>query len=148
MVVDRAKLSSSDVAGVVGRPPAATDPGTVDAVLLGTDEDTKLLLRGLLRLYHHTVAFEARAAEELDQLVPGAGPRVLLLDAEALPGGWETAVRLALRAQPGLRPILLTVERSPDLEARARTAGVCVVLARPFGISDFRQALAAAGAGS
>jgi CheY-like chemotaxis protein len=145
MVVDRAKLSSSEPRAVVESSPPPATPASVDAVLLGTNADTKLLLRGLLRLYHHTVVLDGRAAEDLEGLPPAPGPRILLLDAESVTGGWESALRLALRSQPGIRPILLTMDRSPDLAARARAAGVRVVLVRPFAIAELLRALASAG---
>jgi len=145
MVVDRAKLSSSEpnVAGPVGAG-VASGSGAAPAILLGTNEDTRLLLRGLLRLYRHPVVSESGAAEELGSLAPTTDPTVLVLDAEAVTGGWEAALGLALHDHPRLRPILITIDRSSEFEARARAAGARVVLVRPFAIADFARALATA----
>lgn len=142
MVVDRAKLSSSESAIARKGDEAPVSAVTVPAVVLSANEDTRLLLRGLLRLNRHPVVFEGRAAEELDGVPPGEGPRILLLDGDAVPGGWESAIRVALAREPSLRVILLTPDRSPALAARAREAGARTVLVRPFAIAEFIEALA------
>jgi len=143
MVVDRAKLSSSDSAvapeGGAASPPAR---GTVQAILISSNEDTRLLLRGLLRLYHHRIVFEGRGPEPLETAPPGEGPRVLVLDGDAVDGGWEAALRTALAREPSLHVILLTPDRSPEFAGRARAAGVGLVLVRPFAIGEFTEALA------
>ena len=148
MVVDRAKLSSSGVsAGPTHAPTPSPGPEGMPALLLGTDEDTKRLWKGLLRLFRHPVTLEARSAEELGRVPTGSGPQVLLIDAEAVDGGWETALRDALRRQPGLRVLLLTHDRSPERADRARAAGARVVLGRPFAMAEFERALEDAAEG-
>jgi CheY-like chemotaxis protein len=148
MVVDRAKLSSS---GALAGPPATVAHGAsplgVSVVLLGTNEDTKLLLKGLLRLRRYAVGQEARSAEELEAGPSGEDPRVLLLDAEAVTGGWEAALREAHQRQPGLRIVLLTFDRSPELSSRALASGARVVLGRPFSMAEFWRAVESASQG-
>jgi len=145
MVVDRAKLSSSEpTLGARDAPGTPLPAGCVHAYLIGTNEDTKLLLRGLLRLYHHRVVFEGRSVGELEGVLPAPDPRVLVLDGETVPEGWESAIRAAQGAQPGLHTVLITSDRSPGLAARVRAAGASVVLVRPFAIAEFNRALAAA----
>jgi DNA-binding NarL/FixJ family response regulator len=108
----------------------------LDAVLLGTNDDTRLLLRGLLRLHHHRVVLEARSLDDLAALAPAAGPRVLLQDVDAEDERWSEELVGALRAHPDLRAVVLLPTEGGGMRAEAMRAGACGVLVRPFAIRD------------
>ena len=57
----RAEVPTGRTAPVVDRPKIAT-------VIVGGTDETRLLLRGLVRLHHHRVLSEKATAEELEKL--------------------------------------------------------------------------------
>ena len=113
----------------------------VQAAVVGENEEQRLLLRGLLRLYHFPVVFEGAQIRDLARFVPAAGPVVLVLDIDAAVPGWEAELRAELNRHPDLRPLLLTPEPDPELARRAKQAGVRGLLVRPFGIRQFVEAV-------
>jgi CheY-like chemotaxis protein len=116
------------------------------SVLLVRNLDTRLLLRGLLRLQRYPVVFEADRPEDLDRLPEGAGVSVIVIDQDADEADWNEDVRSVLARRPELRPILLTSDRSPEFATRAASAGVRAVVVRPFQIRELAQALETAAA--
>jgi CheY-like chemotaxis protein len=118
--------------------------GNVPAVLLVSDADTRLLLKGLLRLHRHPVTAEMSAIDELEALPPVPQPTILLVESDPAAGGWEAEVPLALRRHPLLRPVVIASERSPEIERRARAIGVRAIIARPFSIRELTGAIDAA----
>jgi DNA-binding NarL/FixJ family response regulator len=117
------------------------------AVIVGGNDEVRLLLRGLLRLHHYQVEREVPAARP----PPSAGTPeelwVLLLVVDGNGEEWSAELASALERQPGLRTLLITSETTPDLEARARSAGVRGVLRRPFSIRDLISTVEAVGRG-
>jgi AmiR/NasT family two-component response regulator len=126
-------------------PSGTTDPtgaaGTADTVIVGGNDETRLLLRGLLRLHRFRVVGETRSAEELDPLAEPLGPRVLLLVVEGEGANWPEELATARERQSGLLPLLIVSQLTPDLESQARAAGVLRILARPFTIRDLIAAV-------
>ncbi len=121
---------SSDLADVVPSAPP------IEAVLLGTNDDTRLLLRGLIRLHRHRVALEARSVEELEELAPSSRPRVLLQDVDAEDDRWSDELKIALERFPDLRAIVLLPTDGTSLRAEALRAGASAVIVRPFAVRE------------
>jgi DNA-binding NarL/FixJ family response regulator len=125
--------------------------GTLDsaatAVVVAGDEETRVLLRGLLRLHHFRVDGEAQGATEAIDLVRTHRPSLLVVDASLAEGSSSALVGHARELAPGVRVILVApVSRPPVLPS---DPGQCpdVVLLRPFRIRQFAEALLPAGAG-
>gem|GEM_PF-269774 len=127
-------------------PPATSPPNTTPAVLLGGSEDTRLLLRGLLRLHRHRVLLEAPTREGIERLPPSSETKILILDAGTDNGErWADDLSAVLRNRSDLHALVILPRADPALETRARQAGAQAVLVRPFGIHDFVQAVDSIG---
>lgn len=138
-----AEGSISDPAGR-GRP----GPGT-PAIVCGRNGETRLLLRGLLRLHRYRVLLEAASAGELDQRPLPDEPTAFVFDAESEVAPWDTELAAVLRGHPSLRAVVLLPRAAPpSCEARARLAGARAVVARPFAIRDLVDALETAVTGA
>ena len=105
------------------------------AIAGGTDE-TRLLLRGLVRLHHHRVVAEGFGPETLEELPKDSAATVVLIDADLDDARWAETVRRCAESRPGTRIVLLTASRSPQVEARARGLGVVALLHRPFAVHE------------
>lgn len=126
---------------VSSRAPAASPDGIVSAVIWGRSEETRLLLRGLLRLHHHPVAQEVERVEDLERLPPAPGPRILLCDVDPGTGPWTAPLAAALERHPDLRAVVILPAGARSAEPEARRAGARAVLLRPFAVRDFDAAL-------
>lgn len=120
---------------------AAEPPSPTPAVIWGQDEETRLLLRGLVRLQRHPVVHEATTVEELEQLPTAAGPRILLYAVPSGNGAWATELASVLERHPELRAVVILPPGTPTRETEARRVGARAVLPRPFAIQEFAQAL-------
>lgn len=127
--------------------PEPPSSGGVSAVLLGQNEDTRLLLRGLLRLHRYPVLHEVGTVDELVALPSLPAPTVLVVDVESIWTGWDRELPAALVVHPELRVLVLLPPESAALEPRARAAGAAGVVVRPFAIRDFVRAVATAARG-
>jgi hypothetical protein len=116
----------------------------VPTVLLGQNEDTRLLLRGLLRLHRYPVLHEVGTVDELGALPSLPAPTVLVVDVESVLTGWERDLPTVLARHPELRALVLLPPEGAAFEPRARAAGATNVVVRPFAIRDFVRAVAAA----
>jgi DNA-binding NarL/FixJ family response regulator len=114
---------------------------SVPAILVGTDGDRRLLLRGVLLLAHHPVTFEARTAEELGELAPATGSELLVLDTDAEEGSWPEQLATVLAGRPSMRAIVLLPAGAESGRSAAERAGARVTLHRPFTLRAFREAL-------
>ncbi len=129
-------------------PGGSDDPSpNVEAVIVGGNDETRLLLRGLLRLHHYRVRGEAASAEALDPVDGHVDRRVLILVADGDNEEWPVELSNARDRQPGLLPLLVVPESTPNLERRARAAGVHGILNRPFAIRDLISAIETVGRG-
>jgi CheY-like chemotaxis protein len=131
-----------------GSPPRGDRSGITQAVLWAENVDTRLLLRGLLRLHRHPVVHEVASLEELVRLPPSADPTILVVAVESEDDGWERRLTETLKRHPELRPVVILPRESAGLEPRALAAGARAVVVRPFAIRDFVRALASAADGS
>jgi len=118
-----------------GRRPA------VPAVVWGRVEETRLLLRGLLRLHRFAVVLEASTRDDLAGIPAGSDPRILVVDAEGGEADWPQDLAVALRERPELVAVVVLPRGVPAAEGRARFPGARAVVARPFAIHDLVAAL-------
>jgi DNA-binding NarL/FixJ family response regulator len=138
-----------DLAEASGSPSAtATVHRSIEAVLLGTNDDTRLLLRGLLRLHHHRVVLEAKSLDDLRDLKPATGPRVLIQDVDADDDRWSEELAAALREHPEFRAVVLLPAEGGGLRAEALRVGARAVVIRPFAIRELVRLVDEAADGS
>ncbi len=130
-----------------GRTEPPVERRTVATVIVGGTEETRLLLRGLIRLHQHRVLAEKSTADELDPADPTDPAQVLILVADGQGDEWPHELATARTHQPDLLPLLIVTERTPDLIARARRMGVKAVLNRPFAIRDLVSSVEAVARG-
>ena len=127
----------------VARPVSNGSAGAhAPAVIWGENEETRLLLRGLLRLHRHPVVHEAASVDDLERLPPTSGPCLLLCDVPSGEDGRRaTELASVLERHPELRAIVILPSGTPASEVEARRIGARAVLPRPFAIQEFAQAL-------
>jgi DNA-binding NarL/FixJ family response regulator len=73
--------------------------------------------------------------------------RVLILVADGDREEWPHELRTALERQPGLLPLLVVQDVTPELVARARRMGIRGILNRPFAIRDLVSSVEAIARG-
>ncbi|HYA55013.1 MAG TPA: hypothetical protein VEG42_05370 [Thermoplasmata archaeon] len=133
-------------AGTGPVPPPGPTPVGAPALVLGGSEDTRLLLRGLLRLHRHRVLFEGPTREGIDRLPPSPETKILVLDTgPAKNDAWADELTSVLKGRTDLHALVILPSADPALEGRARQAGAKSILVRPFAIRDFIQAVDAVG---
>jgi DNA-binding response OmpR family regulator len=117
------------------------------AIVVAGDEETRVLLRGLLRLHHFRVDGEAEGATQAIELVRAHRPSLLVVDASLAEGSSTPLVGHARGLSPGVRIILVApASRPPDLPSDPMLRPDAVLL-RPFRIRQFAEALVPPGAG-
>ncbi len=116
-------------------------------IIVGGTEETRLLLRGLVRLHQHRVLAEVGTADGLGPADPDDPAQVLILVADGDGDEWPHELATARTVQPDLLTLLIVTERTPDLIARARRMGVRAVLNRPFAIRDLVSSVEAVARG-
>ena len=119
---------------------ASAEVESTTAMVVAGDEETRVLLRGLLRLHHFRVVGEAEGASRAVDLLKQEAPSVLVTDVNLADGEVGTLLDEARRAAPKLRVILVTPASHPTGEHAASKAPD-VVLIRPFRIRQFAEAL-------
>jgi DNA-binding NtrC family response regulator len=112
-----------------------------DVVVAGGSEETRLLLRGLLRLHHHRVLSDGAGGVPPITIPADARDPVLVVDADLQAPEWADAIGSALKARPELKVVLLTPTRSGDVVARAKTMGITNVVRRPFAVRELIEAV-------
>ena len=110
-------------------------------VIVSRNDETRLLLRGLLRLHHIPVPTEGSSVEGMTDLIAAGDHAVLLLDVDLEEKEWVGAVRSLRERCSELRVVLLTPSRSPRVDALAKEAGVSTVLRRPFAVHELIDAV-------
>lgn len=149
MTTIRALLTASEKTGGGSTGPSTTTASPVaPAVILGGSEDTRLLLRGILRLHRHRVLLEAPTREAIERLPPSPETKVLILDAGSDGDEWADELSAITRSRSDLHALVILPRADPALETRARQAGAKAILVRPFGIHDFVQAVDSVGTAS
>ncbi len=112
-----------------------------NVVIAGGSDETRLLLRGLVRLHHHRVVAEGYGPETLSQLPKDLDHLVFLLDADLENPQWVEQISALAKVHPRRRVILLTSDGTPAFEARMRTLGIDRLLRRPFAVHDLVEAI-------
>ncbi len=120
---------------------SSADPPIPSAVVVAGDEETRVLLRGLLRLHHCRVLGEAGGVSRAMDLLAHQRPSVLVADVNLSEGSYTDLLTEAKRLDPTLRIIL--VVPSPRAHAPVPDgARPDALLYRPFRIREFAEALA------
>ena len=112
-----------------------------NVIIVGGSDETRLLLRGLLRLHRQRVLSEGTTTDYLKTLPSSTEPTVLLLDIDLEQPEWLSAVRQTIDRIAGMRAVLLTPSRSPRVEELARQAGVTKLVRRPFAVHELIEAV-------
>jgi DNA-binding NarL/FixJ family response regulator len=118
---------------------SAPEPSPTAAVVVAGDEETRVLLRGLLRLHHFRVDGEAEGATEALELIRHHRPGLLVVDVNLAEGSPLALLTEARKAVPSIRTILVAPTSRPPPPSTAPV--VDVVLLRPFRIRQFAEAL-------
>lgn len=127
------------MSGVVGSPS--------NAIVVAGDEETRVLLRGLLRLHHFRVDGEAEGVTPAVELIGLHRPALLVVDASLAEGSVGPLIGQARGLVPGLRVILVApASRPPNLSPDMAQRPDALLL-RPFRIRQFAEALVPAGPG-
>jgi DNA-binding NarL/FixJ family response regulator len=121
---------------------AASAAGTSpSAVVVAGDEETRVLLRGLLRLHHFRVDGEAEGAQQGIDLVREHRPTLMVADVNLAEGSSSQLVAEVRRVAPEMRVILVAPASRPPSPTGPDDGGPDAVLLRPFRIRQFAEAL-------
>ncbi|MGP8078674.1 MAG: response regulator [Thermoplasmata archaeon] len=110
------------------------------------DEETRVLLRGLLRLHHFRVDGEAEGASQALALLRTHRPELLLADVNLAEGSPAALVADARAIDAKLRVIVVAPASRPPPVMGVAGQGPDVVLLRPFRIRQFAEAVHPPGA--
>ena len=114
---------------------------TSSAIVVAGDEETRVLLRGLLRLHHFRVDGEAEGVTPAVELIGAHRPTLLVVDASLAEGSVGPLIGHARHLVPRLRVILVApASRPPSLPADTAQRPDALLL-RPFRIRQFAEAL-------
>jgi hypothetical protein len=116
----------------------------IPSVIWGTNEDSRLLLRGLLHLHHCTVLHEVGSCAELDEIPSLTTPTVLIVDSDGQDDDWLADLAAVVERRPEFRAVVILPKPVEAPTETAKPVGASVVLHRPFTIPDFVRAVAAA----
>ncbi len=105
------------------------------------DEETRVLLRGLLRLHHFRVEGEADGATHALTLVRDRRPSLMVADVSLVEGSSAALVADARAIHPQLRIILVAPATRPPPPPPDAAHRPDTVLLRPFRIRQFAEAL-------
>lgn len=117
------------------------------AIVVAGDEETRVLLRGLLRLHQFRVEGEAEGATHALELVRDRRPALMVADVNLAEGSPVALVASARAVVPGLRVILVAPASRPPPVPSDPSQRADIVLLRPFRIRQFAEALAPSGPG-
>jgi hypothetical protein len=120
---------------------AAGPNGMANVVIAGGSDETRLLLRGLVRLHHHRVVAEGYGPETIGQVPRDVESPVFLLDADLENPKWVEQIGGIAQRHPQHRVVLLTSDGTASFEARMRGLGVDRLLRRPFAVHDLVEAI-------
>ncbi len=111
-----------------------------NAIVVAGDEETRVLLRGLLRLHHFRVDGEAEGFSQAMELVERHRPTLLVVDVNLAEGSPFALLKEARGVLPHVRTILVApASRPPTINGSAHPPDV--ILLRPFRIRQFAEAL-------
>ena len=115
------------------------------AIVVAGDEETRVLLRGLLRLHHFRVDGEAEGTTQAIELLEVHRPNLAVVDANLVEGGLVGLFTQARSLVPGIRIILVAPASRPPSFSGELSQRPDVVLLRPFRIRQFAEALSPPG---
>ncbi|HYA70880.1 MAG TPA: hypothetical protein VEH28_05895 [Thermoplasmata archaeon] len=121
---------------------------TSNAIVVAGDEETRVLLRGLLRLHHFRVDGEAEGVTPALELIGLHHPSLLVVDASLAEGSVGPLIGRARSLVPGLRVILVAPASRPPSLAPEVAQRPDALLLRPFRIRQFAEALVRPGPGT
>jgi len=119
---------------------------TSNAIVVAGDEETRVLLRGLLRLHHYRVDGEADGATSAAELIRVHRPLLLVVDASIAEGTVSGLIGQARGLVPHLRVILVAPASRPPAPSPDPNQHPDALLLRPFRIRQFAEALSPPGA--
>jgi len=118
---------------------------TSNAIVVAGDEETRVLLRGLLRLHHFRVDGEAEGVTPAVELIGLHHPALLVVDASLAEGSVGPLIGQARGLVPRLRVIpVAPASRPPNLPPDPSQHPDALLL-RPFRIRQFAEALVRPG---
>jgi len=126
---------------------SAGNGSSLTAIVVAGDEETRVLLRGLLRLHHFRVDGEAQGSTEALQLLEDHRPALLVADVSLAEGSAAALVTGARALLPSLRIILVAPASRPPTPGPDPSREPDVVLLRPFRIRQFAEALLPSSSG-
>lgn len=112
-----------------------------NVVLIATSDDSRLLLRGLLRLHRQRILAEGESPELLSRLPTGLESLVVLLDVDLAAPMWSEPIRRLLAARKDVRVVGVLPGGPEDGSALAERLGLTSWLRRPFSVRDFVRCL-------
>jgi DNA-binding response OmpR family regulator len=119
------------------------------AIVVAGDEETRVLLRGLLRLHHYRVIGEAEGSTEGTELLRTHPPSVMVVDAALAEGSFPVLIREARLLRPEMRVVLVTPNPVRPGDGTPKGAdGPDATVTRPFRLADFLGALQGKSAGN
>jgi DNA-binding NarL/FixJ family response regulator len=118
------------------------------AIVVAGDEETRVLLRGLLRLHHFRVDGEAEGATHALELLRDRRSALMVADVNLAEGSPSALVADARAILSQLRVILVAPASSPPTPFPDAVHRPDVVLLKPFRIRQFAEALLPSGTGS
>ena len=123
-------------------PDTLESPSSLTAVVVGGDQETRVLFRGLLRLHHYRVVGEAEGSTHAQELVRLHRPALLLVDTNLAEGSPSNLITSTRAEAPLTRIVLVS---PPARGAPAPEPGhPDATLPRPFRIREFATAIAPA----
>jgi DNA-binding NarL/FixJ family response regulator len=120
---------------------SAPEAAATTAVVVAGDEETRVLLRGLLRLHHFRVDGEAEGAAHALELVRDHRPRLMVVDVNLAEGSPLSLIADARAILSELKVILVAPASRPPSTPPEPSQRPDVVLLRPFRIRQFADAL-------
>lgn len=116
-----------------------SEPVPPTAVVVAGDGETRVLLRGLLKLHRFRVLGEADGSSDGDELVRRHLPSLLVVDATLVEGTLGGLIRSARARSSRTRIVLIRPNgRLPPLEADTAPDSTLI---RPFRVQEFLEAV-------
>lgn len=109
------------------------------ALVVAGEEETRVLLRGLLRLHRYRIVGEAEGGVRAMALVQEQRPTTLVIDTTLSEGDAVELADAAKRLRPEMRVVIVARGQRPTIPAGCREPDA--VLLRPFRIHDFAAAI-------
>ena len=119
-----------------------------NVVLVATSDDSRLLLRGLLRLHRQRILAEGESPELLSHLPVGMEGLVVLLDVDLTEERWSDPVRRLLASRRDVRVVGVMPAGGPNGAAAKVSLPLTSRLYRPFSVRDFVRCLDGEGEGA